>query len=144
LALDASVFLEPNGRSFPLEQYLKLRPVTQLITSLDFDLSRLLAYSEIARTPVDTPLVCLAIAGVREGEGIRDVRVTVGGAGQPLATKAAKDIEESNRKDVPATYEFAVEWVDDVRAKADYRRAMAPILLKRALEDLWAEVVRAD
>ncbi len=98
--------------------------------------------AEIARTPADAPLACVAAAAILDGGQLRDVAIAAGGAGQPLALcpEAAASLEGA-----PAAGEaglVAVEdpipWCDDVRASAAYRRAMQPVLLGRALADLAA------
>jgi carbon-monoxide dehydrogenase medium subunit len=140
LALDGRLDVAPGGRTIALADYLAGDAATRrergLILALAFAAKRCVGLAEIARTPADAPLLCVAVGAELEDGRLVRVTVAAGGAGQPLTLcrNTAALLEGSP---VGADVAFnaadeAVAWCDDGRASADYRRAMLPVLVRRA------------
>ena len=114
-----------------------------LITEVVWDRSRRIALAEVSRTPADHPIVCVALgAGIR-AEGLSRVVLACGCRGQPIAVEVdAADALEGARGETPGSWaeraarNLKAKWRDDIRASAEYRRAMVPILLRRALQEI--------
>ncbi|MCX6027305.1 MAG: FAD binding domain-containing protein [Chloroflexi bacterium] len=147
LALGAEVALEPEKVGEGLDRWLR-RKVTgrrsvQLITGVSWDSKPSLACADVARSPMDRPIVFAAAAAMVEGGRLSSVRVVLTGAGQPLVPqmKAARILEGASAVDIgdrmmAAAGMLAVDWVDDIRGTAEYRAAVAPVLVRRALAQL--------
>ncbi len=106
-----------------------------------------LGYAEVARAPMDRPIACAAVAASVKGGRARGVRAVLSGAGQPLALqpRAAASLDGVEAQDLAARVQATSEsihcdWVDDIRASAEYRAAIMPVLIRRALEQLFANV----
>jgi CO/xanthine dehydrogenase FAD-binding subunit len=116
--------------------------VTGLILALTFDAGRYVGMAEIARTPADAPLLFVAVGAVPEGGRLTRVTVAAGATGQPLALcrDAAGRLEGTpvGADVVFGDADETVTWRDDGRASADYRRAMLPVLVRRACAELLA------
>ncbi|OGO48753.1 MAG: hypothetical protein A2Z30_01995 [Chloroflexi bacterium RBG_16_64_43] len=147
LALGAEVSLEPGkvveGLDGWLRRRLTGRKPAQLITGASWNSKQTLAYVDVARAPADRPIACVAAAAVVKSGRLGNVRVVLGGAGQPLALQLspARLMEGVAVADLDRTMEAAggvirAPWVDDIRGTAEYRTAVAPILIRRALAHL--------
>jgi carbon-monoxide dehydrogenase medium subunit len=148
LALNSQVHLEPGARVVGLADCLAGPPETRwnqaLIVALSFQAGRRVGGAEVARTPADDPVLYAAVGATMADQAFGQVSVAVGAAGQPLAVcpRVASLLEGKKAGHVSSEMlENAVEaiaWRDDIRASADYRRAMLPILVGRACADLQA------
>lgn len=116
------------GDLLPLRQEI-LRG--KLITKIEIPLNVSLAYEYVARTPVDRPIVCAALAQWTSGR----TRLVVGGWGaSPSVAMDGKDasgIEPAARN---AAHDAEDEW-----ASAEYRREVAVTLAKRCQQTLQAK-----
>ncbi|UCC62116.1 MAG: FAD binding domain-containing protein [Anaerolineae bacterium] len=169
LALDAEVIIESNAdksRSLPLEAFLSA-PADALAGGLSSALRQgsgqgLLrevrlavpqgnvgaGFARVARTPHDRPIVAAAAVLIRGGDVATWVGLTMSGVagtmlrlsgigdklvGQPLTDGLLERALSSlgNRLTPP----------DDFRGSAEYRRAVASILARRALREAWATAV---
>jgi CO/xanthine dehydrogenase FAD-binding subunit len=151
LALRGQVEAAPDRRALALADYLtqhiEARRDMPLILALSFDAGRCLGMAEIARTPADVPLLSVAVGATPEDGRLVRVSVAAGAAGQPLALcrNVANRLEGSliGTDHIGADVVFdvgdeAVTWADDGRASAEYRRAMLPVLVRRACVELQA------
>ncbi len=90
LVLDGVVSLEPGKRRMALDEFLPQRAGLEapyLITSLEISLVERLAYSQVARTPMDQPIVCVSAARTTEGA----IRLAAGGFRRsPAATACCR------------------------------------------------------
>jgi CO/xanthine dehydrogenase FAD-binding subunit len=144
LALRGQVEVAPGRRTIALADYLAgqdaARQDMALILALSFDAARCVGTAEIARTHADTPLLCVAVGAVPKGGHLAQVTVAAGAAGQPLAfcREAANRLEGAAiGADVGfSAADEAIAWRDDGRASAEYRRAMLPVLVRRACAEL--------
>jgi CO/xanthine dehydrogenase FAD-binding subunit len=130
LALDAKLTLEDGSQVHGLGDFLPLRTDllrAKLITKIEIPLNAILAFETIARTPIDRPIVCAALARWPSGR----TRLALGGWGEsPLLAMDGNEpggVEASARN---AYTEAGDEW-----ASAEYRREMAAVLAKRCLEN---------
>ena len=131
LALDASLKLEPGAEQLDLGELLYLRQNRlrgRLITQINLPLNARLAYHSVSRTPADIPLVCAAAARWPSGR----TRIALGGFGE--APRLALDGPDAGGFE--AAVSSAYQEAGDPRASAEYRREMAVLLAKRALEEL--------
>jgi aerobic carbon-monoxide dehydrogenase medium subunit len=151
LALDAQVAIEPGKVIDALEQRLRRRAAprkpVRLIVSAAWDAHRALGFAEVARAPMDRPIACAAVAAIVKGAKTQAVRVVLTGAGQPISLqpRAAAALDGLAAPELAARVQSASElircdWVDDIRASGEYRAAMVPVLLRRALEQVFADV----
>ncbi len=146
LALHGQVEVASGSQTIPLADYLAGPSETHrdrtLILALTFDARRCAGLAEIARTPADAPLLCVAVGAVPEGGRLARVTVAAGAIGQPLTLclETAERLEGSAVGEgvaLTAANETVV-WRDDGRASAEYRRAMLPVLVRRACAELLA------
>jgi aerobic carbon-monoxide dehydrogenase medium subunit len=116
----------------------------KIITGLHISLlghGEALGAAHIARTPADSPILCGAAFVQLEGDTVEMAYAALGGGipqaaqrlhllaleGQPLSDEAIRTAVESVADQLDPT--------SDYLAGADYRRAMIPVVLRRALED---------
>lgn len=130
LALDAAVVVQGNGRtSVPLREY---RPDdSDLILELSF--KQLPAgggggLARVARTPLDQAIVAAAAVA---GPGF--ARVAVAGAGPSPILKSVEG-SAPRAADLAAAVQAEAAPAGDYLGSAEYRRAMAGVLARRALE----------
>lgn len=131
LALDSILTLLPGEERVSLGDLLPLRAERlkqHLIQQIALPLNARLAYERVARTPADWPLLCVAVARWPSGR----TRVAVGGFG-PAPTLAFDGSEPAGA--ALAAAEACAE-AEDVWASAEYRRAVAPVLVERCLNRL--------
>ncbi len=139
LALDAQVTLEPESDTLSLGSFLQDRketPIRQLITAVRFKLPLSLAYEQVARSPADRPIVAVAVGQFPADDNESSTTIAIGGFGAfPLrAEKAEKKI--TNKEPLESVAEAAASCcnkADDAWASAEYRTAIAGVLVKRLL-----------
>lgn len=130
LALDPRLIWEPGAESQSLGDYLPLREEfssRHLITSIRIPSNATLRFETVARSPMDRPVVCAAVASWSSGR----TRVTLGGFGN--APILAMDGPEPVGAVVAAreAYRFA----SDQWASAAYRMDVAGILVQRMIAE---------
>lgn len=128
LALEASVYLLPDGQEVGLGDLLPLRNERlrgRLITRITIPLNARLAYAYIARTPADQAIVCAALAAWPSGR----LRLALGGYGDTPVL--AFDGTESDGLAIAA--QSAYDQAADQWASAAYRREMAGVLAAKCL-----------
>lgn len=132
LAMDAKITMTSmdTGTSCPYGDFLSLRP-RNLITSISLPLNVRTAFETVARTPLDKPIVCAAVAQWASGR----TRLALGGYEKgPLL---AMDGTEAGGIDAAARnafHEARDEW-----ASSEYRTEVAATLAKRCLESVSSE-----
>lgn len=152
LALDAQLTVyTPQSRQIPLAGFLAYRGRLlgdgALITQISVPLligPLGAAYVAVGRTPRDRPIVC-AVARMELAAGITgNVRLALGGvAAVPVrAYKAEQWLERKalSAEQVEAAVTKAAAELsppDDFRGSSEYRRAMVPVLARRALSQAW-------
>lgn len=105
------------------------------------------ASQEVSRTPADSPIVAVFVTLAVSGEMCEKARVAVGGIG-PLAVRLrqaeqvleAQTLSEDLIAQAAEAARREVTPMDDIRASADYRKAMVGVLTARALRDGWEKV----
>ncbi|GJQ52125.1 MAG: oxidoreductase [Anaerolineaceae bacterium] len=116
----------PLGDVLPLREQLR----GKLITKVSAPLNANLAFDYLARTPSDSPIVCVALAGRSVGR----TRMAVGGFGKcPILAvdgNASDDLAAAARN---AFHEATDEW-----ASAEYRMDVAAILALRCKTQITA------
>lgn len=128
MALDASLTLLPQEEALRLGDLYPLRWEQlrgRLITTVTVPLNARLAVEMVGRTPMDLPLVAVAVARWPSGR----TRVVVGGWGD--APRLALDGPEADG--VEAAARNAAYEAEDHLASAEYRREMAATLARRCL-----------
>jgi aerobic carbon-monoxide dehydrogenase medium subunit len=133
LALDAKLTVSSGPKTetvYGLVEYATLYP-RGLITKIVIPLNAKLAFESVARSPMDLPIVCAAVARWAAGR----TRLALGGTGK--APTLAMDGTESEGIDSAAKnafHEASDEW-----ASAEYRMDVAATLAKRCLEAVTSE-----
>lgn len=131
LALDVQLMIQPGDKQVKLGDFLPLRGIDEtpvLITEVIIPTHTQLACEQIARTPLDLPIVCAAVSKWASGR----TRVALGGySDQPVL---AFDGTEPDGAELAA--EEAYSKADDQWGSAAYRRKMAGLLTLRCLEQL--------
>jgi CO/xanthine dehydrogenase FAD-binding subunit len=116
----------------------------KLITGLHVPLpgnGEALGSAHIARTPADAPILCAAAFLQVEGEKVEMAFAALYGASaQPilrlhLTALEGHPLSNENIRAAAESVSDQVEPLSDALASADYRRAMASVVLRRALED---------
>ncbi len=99
-------------------------------------------YAQVARTPADEPIVAAVAAVALDGDTVRQARLALTGAWPETARLAAAvdqllggPLDETHIQAATAALEQEVTPKDDFLGSADYRRAMAVVLARRALEE---------
>lgn len=134
LALDATLKLVPeDGEStISLGDLLPLRSERlrgRLITQISIPLNVRLAYEQVARTPADQPIVCVAVAAWPSGR----TRVALGGFGP--APALAFDGSEAEGAEIAARNAYSQ--AGDEWASAEYRQEIAGVLTRRLVDQLY-------
>lgn len=149
LALDARLALyTPSGTHLSLDEFLgrrdELRRHGFLLTELFVprpDAPEGVGFAHVGRTPRDRPIVCAAALVEQDGGLCRTVRLALGGvAERPWRVREAEAFLQ-NRPLTPENIQEAARLAaaplnppGDFRGSAEYRRAMAEVLARRALE----------
>jgi CO/xanthine dehydrogenase FAD-binding subunit len=129
LALDASLGLQPGEEEVDLGDLLpfrKERLVGRLVDQIKIPGNVRLVYESVARTPVDRPLVCAALATWPSGR----TRLALGGFGN--SPSLVIDGSEASGIETAARGVYAD--AGDEWASADYRAEMAVVLSRRCLK----------
>lgn len=151
LARDARITVVRNEtRVIPLTDFLAERATWlphALITEIVVPLTNPRASLQtVARTPSDTPIVSVVASAQIENGIARDVRIALGGVAE-LAIRAnapekileGKSLDDANiEKAVGAIRASPLQPQGDYRGSAEYRKAMAIVLTRRALKELAA------
>lgn len=131
LALDCTLHLEPGGQTVGLGDFLPLRRDFlrhRLITSISVPKNAVLAYEFVARSPSDLPIVCVAAASWSSGR----TRLALGGYGRaPVLVMDGNEDEGAELAAASAYLQAEDQW-----ASAEYRREIAAVLAKRAVESI--------
>ncbi len=136
MALDARLLLQrwqEEPVEVPVGDWLPLRHEWHpgwLITHIRIPLAPKLTWETVRRTPADKPLLLAAVARWPRGR----TRVVLGGWGE--APHLALDGPTADGAEVAARN--AAYDAEDHRAGKEYRRSVAPILVRRCLERLQA------
>ncbi len=129
LALDARItLLRPEAQTIELGDLLPVRNRVlprALITSIEIPTNVQLAFEYVARTPVDSPIVCAALARWPSGR----TRLALGGYGP--APLLAMDGTESEGLETAARNAF--HEATDPWGSAEYRMDVAATLARRCL-----------
>jgi CO/xanthine dehydrogenase FAD-binding subunit len=134
LSMDASLeiaryHLDPVmvglGELLPMREHLLQRA---LIAHIVLPLNITLAYAQVARTPADLPIVCVAVARWPSGR----TRIALGGWG--ASPTLAMDGPETEGGQIAA--ENACRLAEDEWASADYRQHVAGVLTRRCISVL--------
>lgn len=127
LALGATAILESGAGKFGIDELLDLpgRDLSgRLIVRFLLPRSAWLAYEQVARSPVDRPMVCAAACG----DGKDAMRLTLGGFGpRPIQVPIERADPGKAARAAAAAYRQA----GDAWAGADYRSEVAGILARR-------------
>jgi CO/xanthine dehydrogenase FAD-binding subunit len=129
LALDPQLTWLPGEIKQPLGDFLPIRGQSRpglLITEVAFSIQPKLAYEYVARSPVDLPIVCVAVARWASGR----TRIVLGGYGSsPMMV-----LDGQEQGGALPVVENAMINADDQWASAEYRADVAQKLTKRCLE----------
>jgi CO/xanthine dehydrogenase FAD-binding subunit len=131
LALDAVLTILPEDERLALGDLLPFRAERlrgRLITQVSIPLQLRLAYQDVARSPSDLPIVCVAVAAWPSGR----TRVAIGGYGQsPLMVMDGTEAEGADIAARDACSQAGDEW-----ASAEYRQEVAGVLTRRCIAEL--------
>lgn len=148
LALDARVsVLRKQVQTVSFADFLSMREhllMMALLTEVSFPMSNpRAALQTVARTPSDKAIVSACAAAQRDNGILKDVRIAVGGEGE-IAVRA-RDMEKALEGQA-ATGELVARAaalasagltpVGDFRGSVEYRKEMAVVLTRRAVEEI--------
>jgi probable selenate reductase FAD-binding subunit len=141
LAMGAEAVLEPGSEVISLDNLLDRRAEEmsgRLIVSFHIPCPRHLGYEQVGRSPADLPLVCAAVATL-PGKGKQaQYRVALGGFGKRpirlLGAEAAAS-QEGKLEAAAEAARLAYAGADDAWASAEYRSAVAGVLVRRLLAE---------
>ena len=140
LALDVRLNWEPGAKIISLGNWLPLRsmaPPGALITSVSWSRQPVLALEVVGRSPLDRPVVCVAVAAWPSSSapgGFGRTRVALGGFGD--CPMLVLDGPEPGGAEIAA--QSAYSGAEDAWASAAYRQELAGILTRRALAEATA------
>jgi CO/xanthine dehydrogenase FAD-binding subunit len=147
LALGATVTVQGDGElvEIPVETVLAQKPKGEII-ALNVRMEGVRwGEAHVGRTPADEPIVA-AIAGVEMGgASVRQARVALTGAGPVRLADAPSQLvggplDKERIQKVADAIEQEVTPEGDFRGSEEYRRAVAGVLTRRALEQCLSEV----
>lgn len=131
LALGAEVTLMPGDETVSLDSLLDRRGAGldgRLIVAVTVPPIEMAAYEQVARAPTDRPLVCASLARLR---GRPEIRLALGGFGpRPQALIAERPDAQTAAEAAALAYAEA----GDAWASAEYRSAVAGVLVRRLME----------
>jgi CO/xanthine dehydrogenase FAD-binding subunit len=134
LALNAMIVIEPGHNEFLLSDFFSLRsnfPKESIITSITLPENQHFCFNYVARTPVDLPIVCVALSTWKNGR----TRLALGGYGiQPLLV-----VDGDISDDISTAAYSAYSNAEDEWASAEYRSNMARVLSRRCLSTIISE-----
>ena len=140
LAMGATVTVDDE--EVPLEAVLR-RDVKGDVTALNVSLDDALRWGQarVGRTPADDPIVAAVAAVWLNDDVVKEARVALSGAWSEVAKLAEAptalvggSLNGSHIQEVAAAVEEEVAPPDDYLGSEEYRRAMAGVLTRRALE----------
>ena len=134
-----------NGESTPVQSFLKQKTAAKEFAALHIPLAasnRTWSEEHISRTPADDPIV-MAVAVVDwNGEYVKSAQMAMSGVSRQAVYLAdqvkaleGNPLTQETIQAVAKEIEAAVEPKSDYRAGADYRKAMAAVISRRALEN---------
>jgi len=125
LALETLISLEPDKQRFQLSEFLDVRKKNEgLIIQAEIRIPDEFKFESVARSPLDKPIVCCAIAKYKSNLGI-----SIGGFGKrPLCIKPEVVNDNLNFDKYLKKYIKNDEW-----ASSEYRTEVAKILVNRML-----------
>lgn len=135
LALNAQAAQFSAKASIDLDALMDEREKARLITDVSFTKPSMLLYEQVARTPKDFPLVCVALAKVKEDGEVR-IRIALGGFGKrPILVKGERSTswQEGQEQEVVGAAKRAYLEAGDAWASAEYRSEIAGVLAGRLL-----------
>lgn len=145
LACGAQIEIEPGGERIPLDDLLRTRGEEdgrRLITKVVIPIPNRLSYDQVARSPVDRPIVCAAVAERTQEAGEGRLSVCLGGFGErPIRVEADKSWVGGDEGVEAATEAArrAYSSAGDQWASAEYRSEVAAILVGRLVREVVAQ-----
>ena len=131
LGLDAKLNIQPNDEELEIGNFFPLRNEKlrgKLITAITIPINANLTFEFVARTPADTPIVCVVLASWPSGR----TRLALGGYGKvPLLAMDGTEAEGLESAARNAFHEATDEW-----ASAEYRMNIAATLAKRCVKGI--------
>jgi CO/xanthine dehydrogenase FAD-binding subunit len=104
-------------------------------------------YEQVARTPADRPIVSAAAVAFETPDGAVDLTLSVGGLLQDLIVASHKGdpaqpdkLQEAVMTPITLGRSAGTTYQSDFRGSAEYRRAVAPLLARRALDNALARL----
>ncbi len=139
LALDPILQLAPAAEAVSLSQLLERRrsEPRRLITQVNLNLPEAMAYEQVARAPMDRPMVSAAACRFVDSEGNTNTHISLGGFGpQPVSLDVgALEVDADIERVVEiARSEFAE--AGDQWASAEYRSQVAGTLVSRVIREV--------
>jgi carbon-monoxide dehydrogenase medium subunit len=150
LALDAqATVVRKDPRTVPLADFLPMRDhllMMALLTEINIPLTNPRAsLQSVERTPADKPIVSVCAAAHVDKGILHNVRVALGGVGETALRASASEMSLEGQVLDPAIIENAAAMApqglsaqSDTRGSAEYRKEMATVLTRRALNELTA------
>lgn len=128
MAMDALLVWHPNEEKQSIGDWFTLRqPAGYWINSVQLNLNANLSYQQVARTPMDQPIIAVAICRWKSGR----IRVAVGGFGTAPLLAVDGPMEQGILEAVDnALCSSGDEW-----ATAEYRREAGVVLARRILSE---------
>jgi carbon-monoxide dehydrogenase medium subunit len=146
LALGAHATLREEKGKKPLAAFLdRMKSHRGRLAKIHLPLNvdgRVWGESHVARTPADAPIVAVIAVVDLTGSVVRQARLALTGVwrepvrlAQSAELLVGAPLNDDRIQQVAAAVEREVTPRDDSRGSADYRRAMAGVLTRRALEE---------
>ena len=153
MALDATVYIKSRrgARTLPMAEFpaFYMTPAIEpdeIVTKISFEpwpAGHGAAFVEFARRHGDFAVVAVAVLLESDGDGaIRRSSVVLGGVGPGPLRCAAVEAAVTGSRGGSAFQEAAaacreIDAMEDVHASSDYRRHLAEVLTRRALDSAW-------
>ncbi|NIS81683.1 MAG: hypothetical protein GTO14_16090 [Anaerolineales bacterium] len=140
LALGTEVILEPGSEHILLTDLLDRRreqSFRSLMTSVRIPLPSALSYEQVARSPMDRPVVCAAVAYFERREAAPQTSIALGGFGDRPLRVAEAEASYSQGEAIDAAAraaQRAYKQAGDAWASAEYRSHVAGVLVRRQLK----------
>lgn len=141
---------EPAAGMIPVEEFVKRLaeygfPYRGIIIALHLPVATggvTMGAAHVARTPADIPIVnAAAVVHLDADRRIRRLRIALGGVSSlpvlklSFDTLAGKSLNEAAIAEAIRQVDRQINPVDNYRGSAAYRRAMAPVMVRRALAE---------
>jgi CO/xanthine dehydrogenase FAD-binding subunit len=139
-ALGCDVHLQPAGRTLGIGDFFEARAAPDfrsLVTAVHFPRPVELAYTQVARSPADRPIVGVAGARIQTRGDTQELRISLGGFGPcPICVWAEEfsTVDEIDVEEVKRAASEAYRQADDAWASGRYRAHAAGILTGRVLK----------